>query len=58
MEDRQDKLMVMILLADCFEGNMAQVVESGLLKVKDLNKVNELKAAINDFRNYLKEEIE
>lgn len=58
MEDRQDKLMVMILLVDCFEGNMAQVVESGLLKVKDLNKVNELKAAINDFRNYLKEEIE
>ena len=58
MEDRQDKLILLDLLADCFEGNLVQVAEGGVLKVSDWREVEALRSAINRFKDYLREETE
>ena len=58
MEDRQDKLILLDLLTDRFEGNLVQVVEGGVLKVSDWREVEALRSAINRFKDYLKEEME
>lgn len=58
MEDRQDKLILLDLLADCFEGNLAQVVEGGVLKVSDWREIEALRSAMKRFKKYLREEME
>lgn len=58
MEDRQDKLILLDLLTDCYEGNLVQVVEGGVLKVSDWREIEALRSAINRFKGYLKEETE